>query len=211
METTLPFVRANAALLAEKAQTEFNAKRWRHYFVQGENGLPDEQPSVSAARTILVPLTLSNYSYAVLEAARELARESSARLVLLHVVQLNIAGEERGIPRGRLFDELCQNAKTQLQELANEVGSRATVEVLVCVGRPADAIVETARDLMADAIVMHVNSHRGWIKWLHRNTALTVVRHAPCRVWLVGPGNHGERTGRVAPASEANEGEVIVR
>src|SRR5208283_2876797 len=62
----------------------------------------------SASRIILVPLKLSGSSHLALNLARSLARKIKARLVLLHVVQLNIAGEERGIPRTRLVNELCR-------------------------------------------------------------------------------------------------------
>jgi nucleotide-binding universal stress UspA family protein len=146
----------------------------------------------SATKVILVPLTLSNGSYPTLAIAKNHAHESNARLVLLHVVQLNIAGEEHGIPRTCLINELCRNAKIQLQELAGCLGDRTDVEVLVCEGRPAEAIIETARRLEADTIIMHTSGHRGWLKWLHRNTALNVALKAPCKVWLVSPGEHAE-------------------
>jgi nucleotide-binding universal stress UspA family protein len=132
-------------------------------------------------------VALSGDSRAALAVARQLAGESGAKLVLLHVVQLNIAGEERGIPRARLLGELCRDAEIQLQPLAASPGVSASAEVLVCAGRPVEAIVETARQLQADKIVMGTHGHRGWLKWLHRNTALKVMRHAPCIVWLVAP------------------------
>jgi nucleotide-binding universal stress UspA family protein len=140
-----------------------------------------------ATKIILVPLALSGDSRAALAVARQLAGESGAKLVLLHVVQLNIAGEERGIPRARLLQELCRDAGLQLQPLAASLGAPAAAEVLVCAGRPAEAIVETAGHLRADAIVMGTHGHRGWLKWLHRNTALNVRRRVPCIVWLVAP------------------------
>jgi len=39
--------------------------------------------------------------------------------------------------------------------------------------------------LQADTIVMCMRSYRGWLKWLHRNTALNVMRQAPCTIQLV--------------------------
>jgi nucleotide-binding universal stress UspA family protein len=137
-------------------------------------------------------VTLSNRSYPTLAIAKNLACESNAKLVLLHVVQLNIVGEEFGIPRTRLLHELCRNAEMQLRELAICMGGQTTAEILVCEGRPAEAIVATATRLEADTIVMRIDRHRRWLKWLHRNTALHVARQAPCRVWLVFPGKHAE-------------------
>jgi len=140
-------------------------------------------------KTILVPLKLPSDSRPALAIAADLARERKAKLVLLHVVQLGIAGEERGIQRARLLDELACAAETRLRQLAGSLDGPA-VEVLVCPGRPADTIVEMASRLEADAVVLRRHSHSRWFNWLHPNTALKVARHAPCRVWLVSPGQH---------------------
>ncbi len=161
-------------------------------FGRGVNDARYKLSPAFAPKTILVPLTLSDASHAALAIAGNLARESDAKVVLLHVVQLNIAGEERGIQRTRLTNELCRDAESQLRQLAGSVGDQVTTDVLVCEGRPAEAIVETATRLGADAIVMRTHGHRGWLKWLRRNTALKVMRRAPCKVWLVLPGKRME-------------------
>jgi len=135
-------------------------------------------------------VAVSGDSSPALAIAGNLACESQARLVLLHVVQLNIAGEERGIQRARLLDELARDAEIQLRELAGGMGGPVCADILVCHGHPAEAIVETARRLPADTIVMPMHDHRGWRKWLHRNTALNVARQVPCRIWLVHQPEH---------------------
>jgi len=157
-------------------------------FASGENPGREEQRPASTPKIILVPLALSSGSQAALAVARRLACEAKAKLVLLHVVQLNILGEERGIQRTRLLNELRHNAESQLRVLAEALGNEVAAEILVCEGRPAETIVETARRVQADAIVMSAHGSRGWLKWLHRNTALKVARQAPCRMWLVSPG-----------------------
>jgi nucleotide-binding universal stress UspA family protein len=155
---------------------------------RGQNGAWNDKRPAFAPEIILVPLALSNSSHAALSIARNLAREYDAKLVLFHVVQLNIADEERGIPRTRLLNDLCRSAEFQLKQLADCMGGQVTTEILVCEGRPAEAIVETARRLRADTIVMCTHGCRGWLKWLHRNTALNVMRQTPCTLWLVSPG-----------------------
>ena len=151
----------------------------------------DRRMPASASKVILVPVTVSSSSHAALAVARTLAHETGGRLVLLHIVQLNIAGEERGIQRTRLVDELCQNAKYQLQQLADCIGDQAPTDVLIRVGRPAEAIIEAARRLEADTIVMATHGYRGVTRYFHRNTAFTVTRQAPCTIWLVLPGGPG--------------------
>jgi universal stress protein A len=179
MQTIISHAYANSRPLSAYGRTDApSSNRW------------NEMPPSSTSRTILVPLTLSRGSFATLAIAKDLAEKFDARLVLLHVVNLNIAGEERGIPRGRIFENLCQNAENQLHRLAGCAADRATVETLVGVGRPADVIVESARRLGADSIVLRRHIHHPWLNWLHQNTARRVVRQAPCRVWLVTPGKH---------------------
>ena len=177
----------NIESLVVQGRGEYHASHRVPDAAQGENDDRNEDRSAFAPKTILVPLALSGSSYTALVVARNLARESQARLVLLHAVQLNIAGEERGIPRTRLLNELCRAAEFQLQQLADCLGGQVTTEILVCEGRPAEAIVETAKRLQADPIVMSRHGCRGWLKWLHRNTALNVMRQAPCATRLVSP------------------------
>lgn len=141
------------------------------------------------AGTILVPLDVPHFSRACLDIAQNLARESGATLVLLHAVWLNIVGEERGIHRFRIIQEMCRHAESQLKELSEQMGPDIGTKVIVREGLSADAILETARHLQADAVIMQTHARRGWHKWFHRNTASKVIRQSPCPVWLVGQSN----------------------
>jgi nucleotide-binding universal stress UspA family protein len=185
MKTILTQSRTNIEPLVVPGRGESHVSHRALDFVQSENNDRNEDRPAFAPKTILVPLALSGSSHGALAIAKNLARESQAKLVLLHVVQLNIAGEERGIQRTRLLHELCGDVEFQLQQLADCMGDRVAAEILVCEGRPAEVIVETARRLQADTIVMCTHGYRGWLKWLHRNTALNVMRQAPCTIRLV--------------------------
>jgi nucleotide-binding universal stress UspA family protein len=156
-------------------------------FTHGDHEAWAEERPAPAPKIILVPLDFSGGSPAALTIAWNLALKSKATLVLLHVVQLNIAGEERGIQRTRLLNELCRDAERRLLQLAGCLGDQVATECLVCEGRPAKAILETASGMRADTIVMWTHGRRGWLKWLHRNTALKVARQATCNIWLVSP------------------------
>jgi nucleotide-binding universal stress UspA family protein len=188
MKTILAQPRMNIEPLVVPGRGGCHASHRALNSAPGENDARNEDRPASAPKIILVPLALSGSSHAALATARNLACESQARLVLLHVVQLNIAGEERGIQRTRLLHELCRTAEFRLQQLADYLGGQVATDVLVSEGRPAEVIVETARRLQADAIVMGTHGYRGWLKWLHRNTALNVMRQASCTMWLVSPG-----------------------
>jgi len=147
------------------------------------------KPGVHDFKTILVPLTLSASSHAGFTIARNLARETKARLVLLHVVPFNTTRVEPGVDQARLMKELGQNAESRLSELAGSTDQQADIETVVSEGHPAEVIVETARRWEADLIVLSTHGCRGWLKWLHRNTALNVTRQAPCPVLLLSPGD----------------------
>ena len=185
MKTILSQSHTNIEPLVVQDRGEYHVSHRGLDSAQGDNNDRNEARPAFAPKIILVPLALSGSPHPALATARNLARESQAKLVLLHVVQLNIAGEERGIPRTRLLHELCRNAEFQLQQLADCLGGQVPTEILVCEGRPAAAIVETARRLQADTIVMCTHGYRGWSKWLHRNTALNVVRQWSCSVRLL--------------------------
>jgi nucleotide-binding universal stress UspA family protein len=145
-------------------------------------------------KKILVPVTLSAGSRAAVGVAANLAQESGASIVLLHAVQLKIAGEERGIPRTRLLNELRDDVEDRLWQLIEGARVRVPTELVVCEGPPGETILEKANSLAADVIVMCTHGYRGWLRWLHRNTARYVLRHAPCPVWLVSPGKRNGAT-----------------
>ncbi|HUK83204.1 MAG TPA: universal stress protein [Verrucomicrobiae bacterium] len=140
-------------------------------------------------KRILVPVTLEGGSRSAVAIAANLAEESGASLVLLHAVQLSIAGEERGIPRARFVNELCREAERQMRQLAASVRRQVPTECIACEGRPVDVILQEARALATDMIVMCTHGYCGWLSWLHRHTARQVLRRAPCPVWLISPGN----------------------
>jgi len=163
------------------------SRAWRRLpnFARREDDASNDGGAAFSPRIFLVPLTLSHGSRAALAVARSLACGPQAKIVLLHVVRANTRDEEVGPHRPPLNDELHLEAEFHLRELANGVNDE---ETLVCAGCPAKVIVETARRLEADTIVMCTHGYRGWLKWLHHNTALKVMRQAPCRIWLVSPG-----------------------
>ena len=184
MKTILTQPRTNIEPLVVPGRGEYHASHRVLNSTPDENDGRNEDRPTFAPKIILVPLALSGSSHGALAIAKNLVCEFQVKLVLLHVVQLNIAGEERGIQRTRLLHELCRNAEFQLQQLADCLGDQVVTEILVCEGRPAEAIVETARRLHADMIAMSTHGHRGWRKWLHRNTARNVMRQASCTIRL---------------------------
>jgi hypothetical protein len=96
MKTIHSQSRTNIESLVVQGRGEYHPSHRVPAAAQGENDDRNEDRSAFAPKTILVPLALSGSSHTALVAARNLARESQARLVLLHAVQLNIAGRSAG-------------------------------------------------------------------------------------------------------------------
>jgi nucleotide-binding universal stress UspA family protein len=190
MNTITNQARAFAGQYAAETRDAHHANHRLRISADRGNGLCSDRGHAIISKIVLVPLTLSSGARTALAVAENLAREAGAKLVLLHVVQLNIAGEERGIQRTRLLEELCRNAESELQQLAECLGSDVTAEILVCQGRPAEAIVDAAKRLGAGAVVMYKHRYHNWLRWLHRNTARTVMRQAPCKICLIFQEKH---------------------
>lgn len=172
--------RLERAPLNRKSPITLSAAAQGHGFERTPTGL--------GYRRVLAPLGLSASSQAGLALARSMAKEMNAQLLLLHAIDLNIAGEERGIPRTRLLNQRRRDAEIELGRIAHTLGDDLDCEFLVETGKPSEVILQTARRRCADAIVMGTHGLRGWMKWLHRNTAEAVARSAPCAVWLISPG-----------------------
>ena len=136
---------------------------------------------------ILVPLTLLGTSHAALPIALKLARETGATMVMLHVVPAMILDEPRGPIHCDVSVQMRQKAEVELNRLVEKISAYTPVEVAIDEGHPGAAIVRQAGLLAAEVVVMCSHGQRGWLKCLHRNTALYVTKHAPCPVWTVSP------------------------
>jgi len=135
---------------------------------------------------LLVPVDLSPRAEEMLKHAARMAERLGCTAEVLHVVQLNICGEERGIPRGRLLHGLAQEAQSVLCKLVERCwGSEAGATVRVRDGCPHRVIVEEARETRACMIVMGGSRPRFW-RFPGTSTCARVLKEAPCPVMTVG-------------------------
>jgi nucleotide-binding universal stress UspA family protein len=133
---------------------------------------------------IVVALDGSTYSERALDAARELARLSGARLHLLTVV---LAYKQAHVPVvGRLDQQTEQRANDYLRPLAaTATGAGAAVVTYVRHGAPAEEIVRLATEVNADLITM--STHGIGATGLHAlgSVAMKVLETAPCPVMMI--------------------------
>ena len=128
-------------------------------------------------QTILVPVDLSNQEQGckALEIARQIGDEQS------RVIALYVASELRHFITGQLPEGVVENnlaiARQELVERAKPMGAEAEIRS----GHPPTVILETAKEVGADIIV--VGSNRpGLQHFLLGSTAASLVRHAECAV-----------------------------
>lgn len=148
---------------------------------------------------ILVPLDGSELAERALPHARLLATTLQAGLLLVRVVtdrekDILMAGyaanEERLEPEipweQRALDELQLSAETYLQRQSNALRAVGlTVHARVCVGVPAEQIVETAAERASICIVMSTHGYSGLRRWALGSVADKVVQSSRTPVLLV--------------------------
>ena len=134
---------------------------------------------------ILLPIDRSEHARAACELAAELF--DSGTLVFLHVIDPAEASysAETAVPDipERWYEQQEERAKNHFDELeaiARDHG--LDVERLVEAGKPAQTIVETARDGSIDHIVMGSHGRQGVSRLLLGSVAETVVRRSPVPV-----------------------------
>ncbi len=145
-------------------------------------------------KRILVPVDGSPTSIAGLREAVKLAKNLHAKLCLLHVVDETIVfnAPEGGINLEPILDEIKRAGKRLLrraEKLASALGVKPDSESRESAGeRVADVIVERAKRLRSDLIVMGTHGRRGVNRMLMGSDAELVVRNAPAPVLLVRVG-----------------------
>lgn len=138
------------------------------------------------AATILFPTDYSATSEAALRYAIKLARSSSAKLLVLHVVPPDIAYEGVAPISSHQMQELEEARLAAIVDAAaSENGVR--VEKRILQGDPTAEIVETAKREAASAIVMNTTGRTGLRRLLMGSVAEGVLRKAPCPVLTFSP------------------------
>ncbi len=141
-------------------------------------------------RLILVPTDFSGGAERALRWARILARAFAAKITLLHVVDLASAWTPIGalvsIPTpipADFAERLTDYTRAALDTIAQgmpEVAAR-----LVRKGDTREVILEVAKEVGADVIVMGTHGRHGFSHLFIGSVAEHVVRHAPVPVWTV--------------------------
>jgi universal stress protein A len=143
-------------------------------------------------KNILVPIDFSDCSKKALQYALPLAKEHSAALTLLYVVPPAYGGGEFATVDYALLEAtMKEDGERELAKLVvDEVRGEVSADTLVRGGSPARVIVETARRLPADLIVISTHGRTGLKHVFLGSVAEHVVQSAPCPVFVVREQEH---------------------
>jgi universal stress protein A len=150
---------------------------------------PFRSPEVLPAfklKKILVPVDFSDCFKKALQYAIPFARQFDAELKLLHVVEPYPAVPEMG----PVDVETLQVGRAQLEALRRAIGEAVPASTLLRTGVPNIEIVQAAKELGIDLIILSTHGRTGLAHILLGSTAERVIRHAPCPVLVVREREH---------------------
>ena len=131
-------------------------------------------------KTILFPTDFSHTGDAALEMATVLARDSGAKLLIVHIEEPPVA-----YGGGEMYYGLPEPDPEQLKKMLESVkpsDPNVAYEQRLLTGEPAHALTRLANEEDADLIVMGTHGRTGLFRLLMGSVAEAVVRRAPCPV-----------------------------
>jgi len=146
-----------------------------------------------AFRRFLVPIDFSEHSKKTIEYATRLAALTGASIRVLHVFQ--IPDYPAAFYHGQYLEQDAvkihvetakREAATQLTLVAEQIhGNGLEAESVLRVGNPFEEIVNVAKELGVDLIVVGSHGSAGLGRLLLGSTADRVLQYAPCPVLVV--------------------------
>jgi nucleotide-binding universal stress UspA family protein len=132
--------------------------------------------SLGRLKKILCPVDFDDNSLAAVRFGTLLAQEYGAAMTLFHVVPVIIEPLKLATaPDEREWEERCQ---ARLQELAEGTGRKTECRVVTQWGDPANGVLQAARELRPDVIVMATHGRKGLSRMALGSVAERVVRES---------------------------------
>ena len=146
-----------------------------------------------AIKRILAPSDFSPASKKALKYALRFARDYGSELTVLHVVEPAATSSFEEIPEAPAFSKAkMADAEGRLRTLMKSLPSASVpgVRPAIRMGLAAHEIVEVAKELDADLIVIATRGYAGWERLVIGSTTARVARAAPCPVLVVREKEH---------------------
>jgi universal stress protein A len=155
-------------------------------------GAADGQRPI-AIKKILVPTDFSPASKKAFSYALRLAEERDSEITLLHILEPETPLTLAGRPAAAAFsEEELADTEESLRALADEAAGAgvAGAKSIVRTGAATHEIIEAAKELDVDLIVIATHGFTGWKHFAIGSTAERVARAAPCPVLVVREKEH---------------------
>ncbi len=134
-------------------------------------------------KRILVPVDFSDCSRKAQQYAMAFVEEFGGELFLVHVVEPYFVTGELGVDMIGLLKDAEKAARKHLAGLQKAVGPGCQTELRR--GSPAQEIIDQAKDMGADLIIIATHGRSGIGHLFMGSVAERVVQHAPCPVLVV--------------------------
>ena len=134
-------------------------------------------------KTVLVPTDFSDPSRVAASFAATFAERLGAELIFLHVADPYLGSGDLLLDVARLQRNTEYDALDQLRSWVKDIAPAAKIEVRI--GVPAHQIIEAARELKADLIVIPTHGRSAIAQFFMGGVAEKVVRHAGCPVMVL--------------------------
>ncbi len=145
-------------------------------------------------KRILVPVDFSGPSQQALTYALRFAKEFGSEVTLLHVIEKHGIGTGLSELPARLdySNKQLTETKHQLRALSDSsrVPGSPTIRSVVRKGLPPHEIVEAAKEMETDLIVIATHGYTGWKHFCIGSVTERVVRTASCPVFVVREKEH---------------------
>jgi nucleotide-binding universal stress UspA family protein len=144
-------------------------------------------------RTILAPIDFSPASKNAFKYAVRFAEEFGGELTLLHVLEPDSVTGLMAVPEATAFVEsdivaAGKNLRTLIASVSNAKIKQPHWKIRA--GLPSHEIIEAAREMDVDLIIVATHGYTGWKHFCIGSTAERVVRAAPCPVLVVREKEH---------------------
>jgi nucleotide-binding universal stress UspA family protein len=181
----------------------------RYSTLQARRTVNERTPDPEPTTRLLVPVDLSASTTAQFDCAKQFAKHFNAVVDVLHVVHLNIVGEESGVPRSGLIQELMGDARQELQRLITGFWEADLVaSIVIREGRPDQIILQEAHVTHACLVIMGARQRVGLSRLFRRHTLARVIRYAPCPVVTVRIADPRVQRGPASLRKRPRQGEL---
>lgn len=138
-------------------------------------------------RRIVVGIDLTEPAQEVLERAAAEQARSGGSVYVVHCVSpataFPVGDPAAGVIPPALFEDLEASLRTQIDAAVTAVGLNASSQIVR--DGAGDGLVQTARDLAADLVIVGTHGRSGLARLALGSVASHVVHHAPCPVMVV--------------------------